>query len=517
MLYSNNFLQKLKENNSRIPVLVSNNQSVFANEIYATAQQLALQLQTKGMTSSDRVVIAAEPGLDFLVIIYATMFLKVQVAIIDPEMGRENYAAKLKQFNPTWAFVDIRLLLLQEHPILRFLYLKFSQNPVSFPWKKGLKIVSTGRWLPLVQRHLSLQKLVKKAPKNRLQSKGLSSELVVDFSYLVIYTSGTITEPKGVLHSLNRLGNSIDLLAKLLQPTDSSMNNQQRVATHLPHFMLIGVSAGIPIYLWDYKAKPADKIHFLEENQITTLFGPPADYLELMTYCKEQNRQLPECLQHVILGSAPIHVPFLERLVQFLPEHTRITCLYGMTENLLVTSTDGRAKIAYTCKGDLLGKPFDGVQLKIVEDGEILLSSTQLFQRYWHLENRREWHATGDMGYIDDNGQLVLTSRKKQMIIRRNFNLYPALYEPTIKKIQGIIEAVLVGQYDEEKADEKVILAVEKENGLTKKELFRQLKSGQFSIDNEAMPDEIVFMEIPRKGRQKKIDRKRILEQIQSS
>lgn len=503
MLYPNNFLHKLQNNDNQAPALVKGNTQIFASKIFESSKKLAQQLYEEGMRKNDRIVIAAEPGIEFLQIIYATMFLRVKVAIIDPEMGRENYREKLKQFAPQWAFVDARLLLLQEHPILRFLYHSFSKNPVSFPRKKGLKIISTGKWMPLFQKHLSLKKLLNKKSKNTpIEITAKTETSPTDHEYLVTYTSGTVTEPKGVLHSFHSLENSIDLLSNLLKGIDS-----QKVATHLPHFMLIGVSAGIPVYLWNYRAKTADKIRFLKENKITTLFGPPVDYLELMDFCERENQQLPACLQHVILGSAPIHVPFLERLVSFLPTHTRITCLYGMTENLLVSTTDGRQKIDYSNKGDLLGKPVENVEVKIAEDGEISLKSPQLYTRYWHQKNREIFHATGDLGYLDNNGNIVLTGRKKDMIIRRNFNLYPALYEPTIKKIKGIREAVLVGKYEEDLADEKVILAVEKTNGLTKKSLMKKLQTGAFSIDKEAWPDEIIFMKIPRKGRQSKIDR----------
>ena len=120
----------------------------------------------------------------------------------------------------------------------------------------------------------------------------------------------------------------------------------------------------------------------------------------------------------------------------------------------------GVSKKDYNCEGDLLGKPAKGIDIQIVND-EITLNSNQLFTRYFHLKDRPKYHETGDLGAFDANNLLVLRGRKKDMIIRRNLNIYPAIYEATINRIEGITEAVLVGVYDDTIHDEKVYLVIE--------------------------------------------------------
>jgi len=498
MLYANHFIELLqKSSGSDITALVKNGQTITVADLLAESIALAQSLRAQGMQEGDMCVIATVPGPDFLRIIYATMMLRARVAIIDPEMGRDNYHAKLKQLQPKWAFTDYRLLLLQEHPIIRFFYLRSRKNGLYMPYNSKIQTVATGGWMPILQKHLSISKLVKKG--NRTAEFTTKDEA---HDYIITYTSGTAAEPKGVVHTIQSLQGSINHIVKLLG--DPAKNS---IATHLPHFMLIGVCAGIPVHIWDYEWPIEKKLAFLEENQISTLFGPPADYLELMSHCDATNRKLPTCLKHLILGSAPIHVPFLERLIKYVAADVQITCMYGMTEHLIVSAADGRAKITYDCDGDLLGKPMPGVTLRTNTDEELELTSNQLFQRYWHLKDRPEYHSTGDLGYLDDNGMIILTGRKKDMIIRKNFNLYPALYEPTIKKINGIIEAVFIGKYDEDLADEIVYLYVESNVPMTEAELMKQLSKGKYSIDKEALPDHIIFQKIPRKGRQMKIDR----------
>jgi len=99
-----------------------------------------------------------------------------------------------------------------------------------------------------------------------------------------------------------------------------------------------------------------------------------------------------------------------------------------MTENLMVCSQDGRQKLSETIEGDLVGSPFLGVTITVANDGEVCLESDQLFSNYWGAEKNSGKYFTGDLGRIDEKGRLILMGRKKDMIIRRNFNIYPGLY-----------------------------------------------------------------------------------------
>ena len=217
---------------------------------------------------------------------------------------------------------------------------------------------------------------------------------------------------------------------------------------------------------------------------------------------------MPDCLQHLFFGSAPVCRSFLERLLPVLPEHVRLSCLYGMTENLVVAAIDGREKARLpTAAGDVVGKPVASVELRFADDGEILLRSPQTFSRYLHLAGRDDWHASGDLGHLDAEDRLVLTGRKKDMIIRRNFNLYPGLYEPTINRIPGVTECAFVGVFDTDKQDETVALFVETHQPVTEATLRRNLAFGACSIDREALPDVVIFTKLPRAGRQNKVDK----------
>jgi acyl-CoA synthetase (AMP-forming)/AMP-acid ligase II len=483
-------------------VLLTGQHQITNLDIYNGALSLAQHLQQKGFQPGDRAVIAAQPGFDFVKVIYALIFLRGQIAIIDPEMGRDNYKSKLRQFDPQWAFVDSRLLLLQEHPILRWLYLRKSATAPYFPRTKGIKIIACGYWLPLVQTLVWLPRkpLPCPAPETLLSTSGTASHANDEF--LITYTSGTIAEPKGVVHTVGSISESVRLIGQLLNPEKETL-----MAAYLPHYILIAMSAGLKALVYDPKKMDAvEKLAFLAQNGVTTIMGPPADFLPMIEHCEQSGTTFPSGLQHIMLGSAPVTRRFLTRIAAVCHPELQITCLYGMTENLLTAYTDGRFKRDFDTPGDLLGTLAPDVEAKIVDD-EIFIKSPQLFRRYFHLSSRDEWHPTGDLGQIDESGQLILLGRKKDMIIRRNQNIYPTLYESTINQIPEVDEAVLVGIYDEARADEQVVLFVEGKENLDKYTLMKRLEAGPFAIDAEALPDEIILMKLPRSGRQHKVDK----------
>lgn len=502
-LYTNSFIEKLRSRNASETILINCDTSITAGELLTIASQLAAALFHDGVRKGDRVVLAVKPGIEFLQVVYANMMLGTVMSIIDPEMGRENYRNKLNQFEPQHAFVDSRLLFINEHPILKFLILKLFKSLPSFPKVKNCTIYSTGISLPLIRKTKHVLSLL----AGPLMAFDLEAINPHD-DFMVTYTSGTVSEPKGVVHTYSSLYQSILHLAELLKK-----NGDAIIATHLPHYALLGITAGIKVYLWDHNISPIQKIKFINDNKISTLFGPPSDFVPIMNVLRQNQMTFPDTIKNIYLGSAPIYSAFLSTLVPFCPSAS-ITCLYGMTENLMVSFIDGREKLNESIEGDMVGYAFPNVEITIGDDGEICIKSNQLYSHYWMQNGNNTYHHSGDLGRTDNQGRLILVGRKKDMIIRGNFNIYPGLYEPTIHKIKGVKEAVMLGVYNDQKADEEVILAVDAVKGMQKADVMKQLTAGKYSIDKAAIPDDIIFMKIPHSGRHNKVDRKQLVEKI---
>jgi acyl-CoA synthetase (AMP-forming)/AMP-acid ligase II len=504
MLYENPFIRFLAALPADRVILQEGENQLTVGQLITESQFLALSLQKSGLKAGQKVVLLAKPGIDFIRIIYANMMVGSVIAIIDPEMGAENYRAKFNQFNPDFAFVDSRLLLLREHPVLAFILRKFGFYLPSLPSFSGVKIFSVGKWLPILSKHSKIS-----LPSNIIlpaKIEWLSADDQAPF--LITYTSGTLNEPKGVVHTCQSVFESLNLLSEVLKH-----GGNRSIATHLPHFMLIGIQAGLMVHIWHPESAPASKLDFIQQNDITTLFGPPSDYLPILRHLQAQKQVFPPCLKTLFLGSAPVYCSFLEQLVPLCPQ-AQVLSLYGMTEHLVTCLQDAKQKLQWHGRGDLVGKPMPGVKITIAPDGEVSVHSSQLFLAYWGIGKAEIPHKTGDLGYLDPNGNLVLTGRKKDMLIRGNFNLYPGLYEPTINKIPGITEAIILGIYDQQKETERVVLVVEGAEHLTAKSIHENLISGPYSIDSQALPDQILFLPLTRSGRQSKVDRKQMRVQI---
>jgi acyl-CoA synthetase (AMP-forming)/AMP-acid ligase II len=499
-------LESLVKNNPNKTVFISKSRSLTASELFRSSQSVAVNLLKNGFRENDVVAMVVAPGFEFLEIFYALLLLRAKIAIIDPEMGRENYTAKMKQLSPSWMFVDSRLLFLEDWPMLKKLIVKFRNSIPEIHLSLSARVIKVGPAIPTKKPALQFGHL-----KKTYDDEVLWVNNTEPFDNVIVYTSGTLDVPKGVLHSDLSLSTTIQLLKEII---NGDLNDV--VGTYLPHFMLLGIASGLNVKIMPVRMNAKRKLAWLTENQINIMFGPPSEMLPLILHCEVNQCLFPQSIKHLMLGSAPVHQGFLKRLISVLPNHTKITCTYGMTEHLLVAIADGREKAEYLADGDLLGVIIDGVDVKIEPDGEIWVKSKQIYTRYLHLESRNEWHETGDLGFIDDNKNLILKGRKKEMIIRGDFNIYPALYEGTIKKIPGVNEAAMVGIYDENIHDEKVYLAIEtldeNVNGL-----YELLKSGRFSIDRQALPDVVFKMDIPRKGRQDKIDRTQIISYIKDN
>jgi acyl-CoA synthetase (AMP-forming)/AMP-acid ligase II len=157
------------------------------------------------------------------------------------------------------------------------------------------------------------------------------------------------------------------------------------------------------------------------------------------------------------------------------------------------------------------------VSAVISQDGELVLRGPNLFSGYFG-EAPCEEHFSGDIGRLDE-GRIVLLGRRKDMIIRGRFNIYPELYESTIERIPGVRQCAMVGIYDAALQDERVILAVEPGQGADreklKKHVLKELRDGPFRIDSAALPDDIMITSLPLSGRSGKVDKKRLRELAQ--
>jgi long-chain acyl-CoA synthetase len=150
-------------------------------------------------------------------------------------------------------------------------------------------------------------------------------------------------------------------------------------------------------------------------------------------------------IRQCVTGAAPIAKEILEF---FYACGIPIMEGYGMTE----TATAATSNLPDAFRFGSVGKPFPGVEVKIADDGEVLLSGPNIFKEYYkNSEATRQtlvdgWLHTGDLGSLDEDGFLYITGRKKDIIITAGGkNITPANLENGLKQNPYISQAVVIG------------------------------------------------------------------------
>jgi long-chain acyl-CoA synthetase len=151
-------------------------------------------------------------------------------------------------------------------------------------------------------------------------------------------------------------------------------------------------------------------------------------------------------LEKAVSGAAPISTDILEFFYA-----CGVTVLegWGMTE----TTALGTVNTLDNMKFGTVGRPLPGVELKIADDGEILIKGPHVFREYWRNPDATRdaftgdgWMQTGDLGSIDDEGYLTITGRKKDIIITAGGkNLTPSNLENDLKQSRYVSQAVMYG------------------------------------------------------------------------
>jgi long-chain acyl-CoA synthetase len=150
-------------------------------------------------------------------------------------------------------------------------------------------------------------------------------------------------------------------------------------------------------------------------------------------------------IRQCVTGAAPIAKEILEF---FYACGVPIMEGYGMTE----TATAATSNLPGAFRFGSVGKAFPGVQVKIADDGEVLLSGPNIFKEYYKNPDATKetlvdgWLHTGDLGSLDEDGFLYITGRKKDIIITAGGkNITPANIENGLKQNRWISQAVVVG------------------------------------------------------------------------
>jgi acyl-CoA synthetase (AMP-forming)/AMP-acid ligase II len=271
----------------------------------------------------------------------------------------------------------------------------------------------------------------------------------------ILFTSGTTGTSKGVMSAHRQ---SLGVARAWSEIGGVGVRDRYLVIN--PFFHSFGLKAGllacltsgatiVPQAVFDVPRT----LQLIDHEHITVLPGPPTLYIGLLDHPARIGRSQGS-LRLAVTGAATVPPALIDRIRDDLGVTTVLTA-YGLTEAVVATMCrpgDDTRTVAATC-----GRPAAGFEVRIADsDGEVLLRGPNVMLGYLDdpaataaAVDPDGWLHTGDVGRLDDCGNLMITDRLKDMYICGGFNVYPAEVERVLAGLPGVAEAAVVGVPDE--------------------------------------------------------------------
>jgi long-chain acyl-CoA synthetase len=292
-------------------------------------------------------------------------------------------------------------------------------------------------------------------------------ETAEDDTAVILYTSGTTGKPKGAeLTHLNLFRN-----ADVSSRTTCQIAAGDVVLGSLPLFHSFGQSVGMNASLkvgacltLVPKFDPAEALATMQRDSVTHFYGVPTMFGALLHHPERESYDT-STLRTCITGGASMPVEVLRGFEEAFG--AIVLEGYGLSETSPVASSNHPGMER---KPGSIGTPLEGVEMQVVDEddnpvaqgevGEIVIRGHNIMKGYWQRPDataeamRGGWFHSGDMARTDEEGYFYIVDRKKDMIIRGGYNVYPREVEEVLYEHPKIREAAVVGVPHDEWGEE---------------------------------------------------------------
>lgn len=471
-------------------VIYDGNRRLTYHELQTEATWLASGLQQLGVGKGDRVAVCLPNWHEFIIVLFSLSKIGAILIPLNTRYRTDEVEYILKDSGAKAVFISEQVdgnnhmkmfADLQNHlPLLEHIItVRCEQHPLA-----------------------SYNELLETGKKNELRQEiSITSEDI----FTILYTSGTTGKPKGVM-LLHRNVVTVAMTASAkMQCTHEDVFLIPVPAFHVMGIMFIlrTVYAKARLVLME-KFKARDALSFIENERVTIHPGVPTMFILELNHPNFSSYDLSS-LRTGELAAAPCPVEIVRKIKTNMG--CNILVAYGLTEtsaNLTITDFNDSDVI----QSETVGRAIDGVELKVVDDdrqtvesgtvGELACRSIGLMKGYYNLPEQTSeavdadgWFYTGDLATIDNDGYVRIVGRKKDLIIRGGYNIYPREIEELLYQHPSVLESAVIGLPDSVLGEISCAVIVVKDGfEISEEELKAYLKEKLVSYK---VPDKVIL------------------------
>lgn len=461
-------------------------------DLQIEANELAVGLSQIGITQGDRVAVSLPAWYEFIVAVFA--IAKIGAILVpfntryredEAEYILQDSGAKVilftKEYDKVNHLEQFQSIKKRVQSLQYLVTVRFEQEGLMS--YQGLREMGRGSELPEIQVN------------------------VEEDVYAIIYTSGTTGKPKGAMLTHNGLVHCTVTSCIAINGTGDDVFLQ---AT--PYFHIMGLAAILRLVACEAKAVILESyntervLQLVEQEKITIHPGVPTIFILELNHPSFKKYNLSS-LRVAIMAGAPCPVEIIRRVKAEMGCPVLVS--YGMTETSpMLTLTDFNDEDII--QAETVGRAIKGVKLKLVDDdrkevgvgevGELACQSIGLMKGYFNLSDKtaevvdaERWFYTGDLATIDKDGYVRIVGRKKDLIIRGGYNIYPSEIEEVFYTHPAVMEVAIVGLPDTVLGEVSGAAVILKPNQTaTEEELKTFIKE---KVADYKRPDHVIIME----------------------
>jgi long-chain acyl-CoA synthetase len=287
-----------------------------------------------------------------------------------------------------------------------------------------------------------------------------------DDTAVILYTSGTTGKPKGAELTHSNLLKNAQVAGTL-----ADVSEEDILLGALPLFHSFGQTCGLNASMavgatlsMIPRFDPDKALEIIERDSVTIFQGVPTMFTAMLHSDKKDDADV-SCLRVCMSGGSAMPVEVLRGFEEQFG--CKVLEGYGLSETSPVASFNHPDRER---KPGSIGTPIEGVEMKVVDEqggevdqgevGEIVIKGHNVMKGYWNRPDATEeaikdgWFHSGDMGKIDEDGYFSIVDRKKELIIRGGYNVYPREVEEVLYEHPAVLEVAVVGVPDEKMGEE---------------------------------------------------------------